>query len=89
MVKVRTKRDLISKRSRRQDAELVERNVKLERPASRGIEEMLNKQEMSKLLGVSVGLIDKMVMNGDIPFYKIGRLVRFQKAEVLDRFKNQ
>ena len=47
-------------------------------------ERLLTKQEVADFLGVSVKTIDKKVMLNEIPFYKIGKLVRFSKTRVID-----
>lgn len=44
---------------------------------------LLTKKEIAQFLNVSVKTIDKKVHLNEIPFYKIGRLVRFSKSEIL------
>lgn len=46
-------------------------------------ERLLDKREISEFLGVSVKMIDRKVMLNEIPYLKIGRLVRFSKQKVL------
>lgn len=45
-------------------------------------EPLLTKQDVADDLKISVKTIDKMVCSKQIPFYKIGRLVRFQREEI-------
>ena len=51
-------------------------------------EELLTKQELSKLLKVTEATIDRWRKAG-MPFIKTGKLVRFKKEEVMDWFKSQ
>lgn len=46
-------------------------------------ERLLTKQEIADFLNVSVKMIDRKVSLNEIPYLKIGRLVRFRKKEVL------
>lgn len=46
-------------------------------------ERLLTKKEVANFLNVSVKMIDKKVFMNEIPFLKIGRLVRFSKQRVL------
>lgn len=46
-------------------------------------EKLLTKKEMANFLNVSVKTIDKKVHMNEIPYMKIGRLVRFSKNKVL------
>ncbi len=46
-------------------------------------EYLLTKKESAKFLNVSVKTIDKKVQMNEIPFMKIGRLVRFSKSKIL------
>lgn len=46
-------------------------------------EKLLTKQEIADFLNVSVKTIDKKVHMNEIPFMKIGRLVRFSKSKIL------
>lgn len=45
-------------------------------------ERLLTKQEIADFLNVSVKMIDKNVSMNEIPYLKIGRLVRFDKKRV-------
>lgn len=47
-------------------------------------ERLMTKQEIADFLNVSVKMIDRKVMLNEIPFFKIGRLVRFSKARVVE-----
>lgn len=44
---------------------------------------LLTKQEIANFLNVSVKMIDKRVHMNEIPYIKVGRLVRFSKSRVL------
>lgn len=46
-------------------------------------EKLLTKEDVADYLNVSVKKIDRLVFMEEIPFYKIGRNVRFSKARVL------
>ena len=46
-------------------------------------EKLLTKKEMATYLNVSVKMIDRKVHMNEIPFLKIGRLVRFSKKRIL------
>ena len=46
-------------------------------------EKLLTKKEMATFLNVSVKMIDRKVHMNEIPFLKIGRLVRFSKKRIL------
>lgn len=46
-------------------------------------EKLLTKKEIAKFLGISIKTIDKKVHLNEIPFMKIGRLVRFSKSKIL------
>lgn len=43
----------------------------------------LGVQEASKLIGVSADFIYKLTMQKRIPHYKLGKLLKFKKSEVL------
>ena len=45
-------------------------------------ERLLTKREIADFLNVSVKMIDRKVSMNEIPFLKIGRLVRFDKKRV-------
>lgn len=46
-------------------------------------ERLLTKKEIADFLNVSVKMIDKKVFMNEIPYLKIGKLVRFSKQRVL------
>lgn len=46
-------------------------------------ERLLTKKEIADFLNVSVKMIDRKVLMDEIPYLKIGRLVRFSKKKVL------
>lgn len=46
-------------------------------------EKLLTKTEIAEFLNVSVKMIDRKVYMNEIPFLKIGRLVRFSKKKIL------
>lgn len=45
-------------------------------------EKLVDKKELSDLTGLTARHIDALKDSGDIPYYKIGRLVRFYPSEV-------
>lgn len=46
-------------------------------------ERLLTKKELASFLNVSVKMIDRRVLLNEIPYHKIGFLVRFSKKDVL------
>jgi excisionase family DNA binding protein len=44
---------------------------------------LLTKKEIADFLNVSIKMIDRKVSMKEIPYLKIGRLVRFRRLEVL------
>jgi excisionase family DNA binding protein len=46
------------------------------------MERLMNKEELSQYLGISIATINKMVCNNDLPHLKIGRLVRFSEMDI-------
>jgi excisionase family DNA binding protein len=44
---------------------------------------LLTKKEIADFLNVSIKMIDRRVSMKEIPYLKIGRLVRFRRQEVL------
>jgi len=46
------------------------------------MDEYLNIDELSKYLGIKKATLYFKVENGQIPHYKIGRLIRFKKSEI-------
>jgi excisionase family DNA binding protein len=55
---------------------LFENRIKTDEP-------LLTKQEIATFLNVSVKMIDRKVYRNEIPYFKVGRLVRFSKERVL------
>lgn len=51
------------------------------------IENLLTKKELKVKLKVSIGKIDMMMKNGDIPYYKLNRLIRFDWDEIIKTLK--
>ena len=51
--------------------------------------ELVTKERVKNTLNLSMGKIDKMMRLNEIPYYKIGKSVRFNMDEVLERFKNE
>jgi len=51
------------------------------------IPEFIGTTEASELLGLSKSSIYKRTMNGTIPFYKIGRKLRFSRSELHEFIK--
>ncbi len=45
--------------------------------------EFLGVQEASKLIGVSADFIYKLTMQKRIPHYKLGKLLKFKRSEIL------
>ena len=46
------------------------------------VNNLLDKPQLGRLLRVSVKTIDKWVCDRDIPYLKVGRLVRFDEQEI-------
>lgn len=46
-------------------------------------ERLLTKKELASFLNVSVKMIDRKVLLKEIPYLKLGHLVRFSKSAVL------
>jgi excisionase family DNA binding protein len=56
--------------------------------AERIFENFLTKNALAEALSVSTSFIDKLMSKGGLPYYKLGRAVRFRLSEVasfLDR----
>jgi len=51
-------------------------------------ERLVNIQEISRMLSVKEKTIYSWVSQGIIPYYKIGRLVRFDRKEILEWIRN-
>ena len=47
------------------------------------IENLLTKKELQVKLKVSLGKIDMMIKNGEIPYYRLKRLIRFDWNEII------
>ena len=45
--------------------------------------DILTKKEVSQFLKCSIGMVDKLMSN-NLPYYKIGRNVKFKKDEIID-----
>jgi len=45
--------------------------------------DILTKKEVSQFLKCSIGMVDKLMSN-NLPYYKIGRNVKFKKEEIID-----
>lgn len=45
-------------------------------------DEMLSKAEVAAMLSVNVSYVDRMLRERRLPFYKIGRFVRFARSDV-------
>ena len=59
------------------------RIVFAEQPISQNpVKELLTIDELSEYLGVKKSTLYSKVEGREIPFYKIGHLVRFRKAEI-------
>ncbi len=48
---------------------------------------MVSETEMTKLLGLSKVTLNKYRSEGRIPFYKVGRTIRYNYMEVLKKMK--
>lgn len=46
-------------------------------------EKLLTKRQLADLMEISTGYIDKLMALGEIPYFKIGKAVRFRQTEVL------
>ena len=45
--------------------------------------DILTKKEVSQFLKCSIGMVDKLMSN-NLPYYKIGRNVKFKREEIID-----
>ena len=52
-------------------------------------ENLITKNVLAKLLSVSVSYIDKLVRDKNIPYYKIGRCIRFRVGEVVEWLRSR
>jgi len=50
--------------------------------------ELVNKERVRESLNLSMGKIDKMMKLNQIPYYKIGKSVRFNMEEVFNKLKS-
>ncbi len=68
-----------------EDIKLIKSMIRTEIFENRNNDEgrLLSKKEIAVYLGISVKTIDKMVFYDEIPYLKVGRLVRFEKDKVL------
>lgn len=46
-------------------------------------DKLISKKEAAEMLGVSVDTIDRLVMAGEIPMYRVSSVVRFWESEVV------
>ena len=60
-----------------------------DKPVFGGKRPLSNKQELATFLNVSRSLIDRLVMEREIPFIKVGRLIRFDAQAVLDALSKE
>ena len=44
--------------------------------------EYLSKRDLCKLLKVSIGKVNKMMREGKLRYYKVGKIIRFRREEV-------
>ena len=56
---------------------------------NRIFEQLLTSSELAKALGVSVHTIKKWRAQEKIPYYKLGRCLRFRVSEVLAKLKGE
>jgi len=49
---------------------------------------LLSKKELAKYLGVSTKTIERKINEGKIPFYKIGKILRFDQNSIDELLKN-
>tara|TARA_B100000676_G_C18030045_1_gene818087 strand:+ start:820 stop:978 length:159 start_codon:yes stop_codon:yes gene_type:complete len=48
----------------------------------------MTKKEVSEYFGFSVGKIENMMKSNQIPYYKIGKNVKFKKEKVENQLEN-
>ena len=53
----------------------------------RDFSELLTRQDVAKLLNCSLPFIDKLLSRKALPCYRIGRAVRFDRAELQDAIR--
>ncbi len=49
----------------------------------RFFENCITKDELKRAIGLSESFINKLMKQGEIPYFKIGRAVRFRVSEVM------
>lgn len=49
--------------------------------------EMIDVNECAQILGLSVSTLRKMCMRKEIPYHKLGRMVRFYKPDLINWLK--
>lgn len=52
------------------------------------MENLVDKKEVMKLLNISKGKLDNMIKNNEIKYYRLGKVIRFDKNEVINNIKN-
>jgi excisionase family DNA binding protein len=53
------------------------------------IDKCITKNELARTLGVSISLINRLMAEGEIPYLKLGRVVRFQTKDVFAWFQKR
>ncbi len=51
------------------------------------VQPLATRTELAEVLGVGPGMVDALVRTGRIPGYRVGKSVRFNVAEVLQRLR--
>lgn len=51
--------------------------------------ELMDKEGLSEELGISVSKVNQMVVNREIPYVRIGRLVRFLRSDIEEWVQHQ
>lgn len=65
-----------------QDRRCAKETVEAKLFENRSPVDVLTKREVATALRLSVGMIDKLVANGNLPYFKIGRSIRFGVSDV-------
>lgn len=52
-------------------------------------ESCITKNELARTLGVSISLINRLMAEGEIPYLKLGRSVRFQTKDIFAWFQRR
>ncbi len=58
------------------------------RPENRAIEpepDLMTKQDVTKFLKISMRTVDNLMRRGYLPYYRIGRIVRFRRKDIVER----